>query len=308
MKLVRRKYHSDEDYWRIRQFLREIYLINGRHEYSWPLYRWDYWRWHVNENIFQFNLEAAIFLWESGDGQIVALLNPDGPGEAFLNVHPNQISPELEVEMMSLAETHFAVTQADGSQRLCIWSPEEYAMRRNILKRRGYICEETTEAQRRRSMSEPIESAPLADGYTLRALGDESELPARSWLSWKAFHPDEPDDRYQGWEWYRNVQRAPLYRRDLDLVVVAPDGELAAFGTIWFDDIARTASFEPVGTHPAHQRRGLGKALLTEGLRRAARLGATLATVNSYSKAAGALYASVGFTGFDTNEAWVKEW
>jgi GNAT superfamily N-acetyltransferase len=123
-------------------------------------------------------------------------------------------------------------------------------------------------------------------GYTLRALGDECELPARSWLSWKAFHPDEPDEKYQGWEWYRNVQRVPLYRRDLDLLAVAPHGELAAFCTVWFDDVTRTAVFEPVGTHPAHQKRGLGKALMTEGLRRAQRLGATLATVSSYGKAA----------------------
>ena len=40
--------------------------------------------------------------------------------------------------------------------------------------------------------------------------------------------------------------------------------------------------------HPAHQRKGLGKALLAEGLRRVQRLGATLTTVGSYSHEAGA--------------------
>jgi GNAT superfamily N-acetyltransferase len=134
------------------------------------------------------------------------------------------------------------------------------------------------------------------------------ELPARSWLSWKAFHASEPDDRYEGWEWYRNVQRAPLYRRDLDLVAVARDGELAAFCTLWFDEVTRTAAFEPVGTHPIHQRRGLGKAVMTEGLRRVRELGASLATVNSYSESAGSLYASLGFTSYDLSEPWIKEW
>ena len=104
----------------------------------------------------------------------------------------------------------------------------------------------------------------------------------------------------------RNVQAAPLYRRDLDLVAVAPDGELAAFCTVWFDDVTRTAAFEPVGTHPAHQRRGLGRAVMAEGLRRAARLGATLCAVGSYSEAAGALYASLGFTEYDLSEPWVS--
>jgi hypothetical protein len=32
--------------------------------------------------------------------------------------------------------------------------------------------------------------------------------------------------------------------------------------------MTRTAAFEPVGTHPTHQRKGLGKALMAEGLRR----------------------------------------
>jgi hypothetical protein len=37
-------------------------------------------------------------------------------------------------------------------------------------------------------------------------------------------------------------------------------------------------------------------------------LGATLCTVGSYSEAAGALYASLGFTEYDLSEPWVKKW
>jgi GNAT superfamily N-acetyltransferase len=154
----------------------------------------------------------------------------------------------------------------------------------------------------------PVPDSVPQSGYTVRALGDESELPARSWLSWKVFHPDEPDEKYQGWEWYKNVQRIPLYNQDLDIVAVAPDGELAAFCTVWFDSITQTAVFEPVGTHPNHQRRGLGKAVMTEGLCRAQALGATLATVSSYSEGAHALYESMGFIEFDLLEPWIKEW
>jgi GNAT superfamily N-acetyltransferase len=142
----------------------------------------------------------------------------------------------------------------------------------------------------------------------IRALEDESELPARSWISWKAFHPHEPEEKYEGWEWYRNVQRAPLYRRDLDLVAAAPGGELVAFCTLWFDDVTHTAAFEPVGTHPAYQCKGLGRAIMAEGLRRVRELGATLCTVGSYSEAAGKLYASVGFTAYELSEPWVKLW
>jgi mycothiol synthase len=308
MKLNMRKYRVAEDDERIRQFLRDVYMSNYRHEYSWPLYRWDYWRWHVNANIFKLNLEAAVFLWESPDGKLAAVLNPEGLGDAFLQIHPDFSTPELEVSMMSVAETQFATTRPGGQQHLHLWVHANDTLRQDILQRRGYTRQGNAELQRRRSMDLPILPVPLARGYTLRALGDESELPARSWASWKAFHPNEPEEKYQSWEWYRNVQRAPLYRRDLDLVAVDPGGEIAAFCTLWFDEATCTAAFEPVGTHPAHQRKGLGKALLTEGLRRVQALGATLATVNASSEAAGALYASVGFTQYDLCEPWQKEW
>jgi len=47
---------------------------------------------------------------------------------------------------------------------------------------------------------------------------------------------------------------------------------------------------------------------MTEGLRRAEKLGATLATVSSYGKAAHALYESMDFTEFDLLEPWIKQW
>jgi predicted N-acetyltransferase YhbS len=90
-------------------------------------------------------------------------------------------------------------------------------------------------------------------------------------------------------------------------VASAPGGKLVAFCTVWFDNVTRTAAFDPVGTHPEHQRRGLGRTVMVEGLRRAARLGATLCTVGSYSVSAGALYAAVGFTEYDLSEPWVRE-
>ena len=308
MKLMRRKYQSEDDTWTIRAFLREVFLLNGRREVSWPLYRWDYWRWHVNENIFRFDLSAAVFLWETDDGRLAAVLHPDAAGEAFLQVHPAFRSAELEVAMISTAETQFAITQADGRQRLVIWAHQDDALRQDLLARRGYARSAYPEYQRRRSLAAAIPDCAPAAGYTVRALGEVDEHPARSWVSGRAVHPDAPDEKYAGWTWYRNVQRAPLYRRDLDLVAVAPDGELAAFCTLWFDDVTRTAAFEPVGTHPAHQRRGLGRALMAEGLRRVRALGATLCTVGSYSEAAGALYASLGFTEYDLSEPWVKVW
>lgn len=307
MTLIMRSYRGEEDYWRIRAFLREILLLTGLREKSWMTPRLDYWRWHVNENIEHLRFQDVMFLWETPDGRIAAVLNPEGMGEAFLQLHPALQYPGLHEQMLSVAEGCLASTSPDGRRALRVWTNEQDQECHEILARRGYSKVSGPEYQRQRPLDLPVPEAQPAPGYIVRSLGDQDELPARSYLSWQAFHPDEPDEHYQGWEWYKNVQRAPLYRRDLDLVAVAPSGELAAFCTVWFDDVTRTAMFEPVGTAPAHQRRGLGRAVMCEGLRRAQRLGAVMAYVGSYSPRAGGLYESVGFTDFELCEPWVKE-
>ncbi len=308
MKPIMRNYQSEEDYWRIRGFLCEASLLNDRHEYSWSLLRWDYWRWHVNMNIFHLKLEDVVTLWET-NGQLVAMLNPDTPGEAFFQVLPTCQSKELLCEMLDVAEAKLPNHKDGGARDLIIWVNEADVLFKDILSQRGFARSKFhAEHMRLRPLTQPVPDSVPPAGYTVRALGDENELPARSWLSWKAFHPDELDEKYQGWEWYKNVQRVPLYNCDLDIVAVASDGELVAFCTVWVDNVTHTAVFEPVGTHPKHQKRGLGKAVMSEGLRRAQKLGATLATVSSYSPGAHALYNSMGFTEFDLLEPWIKEW
>jgi GNAT superfamily N-acetyltransferase len=308
MKPTLRNYQNENDYWRIREFLREVSILNDRRDYSWSLLRWDYWVWHINMNLFHMDLKEVVYLWEI-DGQIVAMLNPDHDDESFFQVHPSYHRREILCEMLEVAELRLPKQKEVGTKELIVWVNEGDDVHKKVLSDCGYARSKySDEHMRRRSLTQPIPGFAPQNGYAIRALGEEAEIPARSWLSWKAFHPDEPDEKYEGWEWYKNIQRIPLYRRDLDIVAVAPDGEFAAFCTTWVDAVTKTAVFEPVGTHPNHQKRGLGKAVMMESLRRAQNLGATLATVSSYSPAAHALYESMGFTEFDLLEPWIKEW
>jgi ribosomal protein S18 acetylase RimI-like enzyme len=142
--------------------------------------------------------------------------------------------------------------------------------------------------------SNPIEPIKLEPGFVIRSLGTEEELPARSWASWRAFHPNDPDENYEGWDWYKNIQLCPLYRRDLDLVLVDPEGTIVGFVTMWFDDYNRIGYIDPVGVIPEYWRRGIGKTLVTEALIRVQKLGAVSAYIESFDKPAHRLYESVG--------------
>jgi hypothetical protein len=98
----------------------------------------DYWRHYANETFFHFALEAVVFLWEAGDGRLTCVLNPGRPGEAWLQVDPTYDTPELEVDMINVAETQYALRQRNGTQKLAIWSPQTNRVRQRILEKRGY--------------------------------------------------------------------------------------------------------------------------------------------------------------------------
>jgi len=302
-----RRFNSSDDYWNIRSFLREVLLLNNREQVSWDVARFDYWRWHGILNMKDGTLEDDVFIWETESGRIVAVLNREAPGSVFLQIHPEFCDIDLEDEMLSVAERYLTAPSNDQRRSLHVWAGSEDTQFRNLLKSRNYtLCKKwKPEYQRMRKLNKPISSPPLADGYTIRSLGDADEHHNRCWASWQAFHPNDTADNFMD-GWYINIQRAPLYRRDLDLIAVTFDGEIAAFSTIWFDDTTRTGLFEPVGTVPEHQRHGLGKSILIEGMIRLQTLGADIAYVGSYGEAAHAFYASVGLQEYRILEPWVK--
>ncbi len=308
MKLKLRDYQSEEDYWRIRAFLRETLLLNGRREVNWHVARLDYWRGHLLSNCQGIDvLDGLICIWEISDSQIAAVLNIEEPGQAYLQVHPLYRTFALETEMVALAEEKFAV-ERENQQVLCVWIDPDDAQRVEILQQRGYTPGKWTESQWRRDLEAPIPEVSIPEEYTIRALGDVDEIQARSWASWRGFHPDEPDEDYQGWAWYQNIQRCPLYRRDLDIVAVAPGGEIASFCTMWYDDATRSAYIEPVATVPEHLRRGLARACITEGLHRLQKMGAIRAFVGGYGPGPNALYSTTLSPIHDRLQQWIKKW
>jgi ribosomal protein S18 acetylase RimI-like enzyme/heme-degrading monooxygenase HmoA len=98
-------------------------------------------------------------------------------------------------------------------------------------------------------------------------------------------------------ETYRKVIESPGYVPELEYVVVAPDGTLAAFTVTWHDPLNRIGSFEPVGTHKDYRRLGLGRALLMYGMQQMAAAGLQYATVANFkdNEAASGLYTACGF-------------
>lgn len=304
--LTMRPYQGETDYWSIRACLRDVFLRTYPHEIGWQTSRFDYWRCHLVDNAgaITASLAETIFLWETPAGQLAAVLNPNSQDEATLTIHPDFHSSELEDTMIAVGEQRLGTP----GQRFFVLVHDQAPARQDILRQRGYAeAGGTVETLWRRDLTTPLPEVSVPVGYHVRAIGDIGgpDWPQRSWVSWRAFHPDEPDADYGGWEWSLNWSRSPLYRQQLDIVAAAPDGQIAAYCVLWYDDVTRTGLFDPVAVMPEHQRRGLGRAIITEALHRAKNMGARLATVGGYEPGANALYGSL-FPQCDRNVPWVK--
>ena len=133
------------------------------------------------------------------------------------------------------------------------------------------------------------------DGFEIRSLLGEEEHAARADAARLAFNstltPEVHRDRYL------RFMRSPAYVREHDLVAVAPDGTIASFAIYWADAALSLARFEPVGTHPDFQRRGLARAVMQEGLARLAAAGIERAQVitGGSNERAKRLYLAAGF-------------
>jgi GNAT superfamily N-acetyltransferase len=136
----------------------------------------------------------------------------------------------------------------------------------------------------------------LPAGFSVRSVRGEADLPGRVAVHRAVWAPSRVTEAS-----YRAVMAAWPYRADLDWVVVAPDGTMAASCLIWLDEQNGVGELEPVGTDPGYRRQGLGRAVCLAALHALRRAGATQAVVypvvgHPRSPAAGTLYDSLGFT------------
>jgi len=162
-----------------------------------------------------------------------------------------------------------------------------------LLEANGFHRAEWTMLRYERALMDLLPPPALPDGFVVRPLGGAEEVPA-----YVATHRAAFGSTAMTVEWRERILQVPGYRPEIDLVVAAPDGRVASFAIMWLGPESggrREGQFEPVGTHPDYHRRGLGQALMLEGMRRLRVAGATHAIVETENVrvAANALYGLV---------------
>lgn len=243
------------------------------------------------------DLTAFTWLWDdpAGTGEILGWMLVDPTFPSFeLFAHPAVFGSDLHRRMLLWAEAEarrLCPPEADGLNKL--WIAGEDAFQRAYLESRGYT-EKHADTFFLRLLDETM-AAPGIPGWEVRLCRGVDEAAERARAQYGAFNSAKPFEAYT--RRFERFMRSEAYARALDLVAVDESGRIGAFCIAWLDDATRRGHLEPVGTHPDCQRRGLGRAVLMEALRRLGERGMRAVSVLTPedNAPAQALYRSLGF-------------
>ncbi len=125
------------------------------------------------------------------------------------------------------------------------------------------------------------ETPPVPDGYQL---ADRETRPGGP----------HPMVGRNGPEVEQRLRRCSLYRPDLDLAVVAPDGSVAGYALCWNDPVTGVGLVEPVRVEDEHSGRGVARAMVGAGLDRLTDAGARRLQIGWETERPRQLYRSLG--------------
>jgi len=292
-----RPYDRQRDFERIGEFLIQTYQP-GDQLLNWLQPRWEYM--HFHPNIKAVNLEKIGVFEEAGE--IVGVVNLEhSERQAYFQVRPGY--EHIKPTMFAYAEANFqGVSQSTGRLIRALYINDFDSTLSQLAESNGYEkWVDFAEGYSRFWLDKPVPDVDIPEGFCLQSLAEEVNLEKINRVLWRGFnHPGPPpEEEIPG---RKEVMQAPNFRKDLTIVVVAPDGNYATYCGMWVVPANRVAYVEPVATDPDYRRMGLGKAAVLESLRRAADSGAEVAWVGSDQE----FYKSIGFETTFTVYPWVK--
>ncbi|MHC4973089.1 MAG: GNAT family N-acetyltransferase [Planctomycetota bacterium] len=295
MRVTARTYDHAADYERVNRFLVRTYGITSGHV-NWLQPRWEYMHYHP---LIRGVDLGSIGVWEAR-GDVIGVVHPEhAMGTAYFEIDPEYDA--LKGEMLRHAEEHLA-TSRDGVRRLRVFIDDEDDDFQRVAAAMGYRRGNGREPMSHFPIPAPFPAVPRPPGFRLKSLAEDNDLRKVDRVFWRGFgHGDEPPDGRI--EDRKFMQSAPNYRKDLNIVVEAPDGHFVSYCGMWYEPVHSMAYVEPVATDPDYRRMGLGRAAVLEGVRRCGELGASVACVGTTLP----FYRSLGFQLVYRSSAWHRE-
>jgi predicted N-acetyltransferase YhbS len=241
-----------------------------------------------------WQLAVQIRLWETRNGELAGWtwVQSNGWLEPMF-LEQSHRSVRLLDEMLDHFEETVAGMRAAGDPLARSFVPIHHQdeMLRVALVERGFEVADWSLDILTQTLDKKPEATSLPEGYGLTSVTDEPSFFGRVEAQRAAFGP---------WSFTaEKLQRLTAtwpYRPALDRLVVDAEGTVVALCTAWIDEQNRAGLLEPVGTHPEHQRKGLGRAVCFDALGALYDAGARSAQVLCMAgSGACRVYAAVGF-------------
>lgn len=288
-----RTYQSEDDVQKMRDLLMAGRAANNGTYYmhtgdlDWALYR------PPEEQ----KRRDGIRLYEVDEQLLAWVYAPPQDGILDFYVHPS-LHRSAQAEAILDQAIDWSVEQARSHQQEKLekdWVADSDEWLRGYLERHGFASANLDGVHFTRDLATVPDTQPPM-GYSIASVTSESIGVQRAQATYRAFRNTTPWPEYL--DRYQRFFASPAHVGERDLVIISPDGFGVSACCIWFDMTNKVGLFEPVGTHPDFQRKGLGKALMSEALRRMKTAGLTSAMVstNDTNSNGIALYQSMGFT------------
>jgi mycothiol synthase len=269
MTITQHAYRGEADLPRLLDLIRSMPLT-CRHVIDLP--------WRLSSPAIQEGRDAAF--WEDGSGQVVGFAAWQQYWAALdFFIAPGPDQQAVESALFAWADERFRERDAERRQALpyAVEYRDDDLERLRLAETHGFRLDDGERYVAFAHALAPLPPTPMPPhGFTLRPLRGEQEAAAYIQTHRAAFQSDSMTN-----EWRARTLRTPQYLPDLDLVISAPDGSLAAFCVGWYEPSRRVAQIEPLGVHPHFQRLGLARILLLEMLHRFQAHGAERALVET---------------------------
>ncbi len=290
-----RTYRGNEDLHAMHDLLRQGRLADNGTYYVHP----GDLNWWLFYPPLKHDLWGSVYLWDDPEkpGRILAwaLLPPDGSTfDVVLQPELRGSPVDWEMHRWGLRQAKSLAKRARREHIGVYWISEEDAPLRTWLVEQGFALA-SRDVHMVCDLASPRAAVRLNDGYEVRSSHGLPEVNQRAWAQYNAFDNSVAFEVYI--RRFTRFMQSPVYDPAWDLVAVDPDEQIGAFCIVWPDPITGIGLFEPVGTHPDFQRKGLGKAVMLEALDRLQRMGMrqAIVTTGENNLPAVRLYEAVGF-------------
>jgi len=213
----------------------------------------------IEEHLAAEEIRAATRLWFE-EGRLVARAYVDDGNNLLWEADPSRVSA-LGADIVAWGEARVRTPLEEGGRAtLDAGCREDNRERLAFPEAHGFRPSGGCSVRMIRDLSEPIPTPAPPEGFAIRPAKGVEEAAAIAAAHRAAFGTD-----YMSTENRLVIMNSSEYDPDLDLLAVAPDGTIVGYCTC-SAETEESGFTDPVALRPDHQRRGLGKALLLEGL------------------------------------------